>query len=178
MVAALVLAIGCSSTPEELPTAAASVTSQALGLRFAALPAGFEVAEDDARLVLTRDDGTLTVEAGELRDFGIDPVTEANAEQERFEGLVDGVFLGVRQLITPLGPAAYARGRFTDDVAEREETLIFVVHPTANRLITARYLYPAGDDSGARVQTLMELVGEIEAVDRPADTDSPADSPV
>jgi hypothetical protein len=170
LTAALALVVGaaCAPAPEEAPAEPAALTNEALGLRFAALPAGFEVAENGARLVLAGD-GTMTVEAGERSDFGIDPVAEANAAQAHFEGLAAGVFLGVRQLVLPIGPGAWARGRYTADGATLEETRIFVVHPAVNRLVTASYVYPAGEDSGARLERLFELVGEIEAADDPAE---------
>ncbi|HVS16794.1 MAG TPA: hypothetical protein VMV46_23020 [Thermoanaerobaculia bacterium] len=176
---ALALGAGCSPAPEEAPAPPEALTNQALALRFAGLPQGFVVADNGARLVLvgegTMGDGTMTVEAGEPSDFGIDPVAEANAEQERFEGLPDGVFLGVRQLVLPIGPGAWARGRFSADGRALEETRVFVVHPTENRLVTASYVYPAGEaeDSGQRVQRLFELVGEIEAADDPVQPPAP-----
>jgi hypothetical protein len=158
------LPLACGGAAEEAAPAPDPVEVVALGLRFARLPAGFSVAENGSRLVL-EGDGTMTVEAGERSDFGLDPVTDANAQQARFESLDGGEFLGVQKLIVPIGPAAYARGRFRRDGEAVEETTVFVVHPTANRMVRASYSYPAVEDAEAsrqRVQQLFELVGEME----------------
>jgi hypothetical protein len=164
----VLLAAGCGGgdPPPAAEQPGTAVEVDELNLRFARLPAGFAVSENGARLVL-EGDGTMTVEAGELSNFGLDPVAEANGQQARFAALEGGEFLGVQRLGTHLGPAAYARGRFTRDGASMEETIVFVVHPSANRMVSLSYVYAAGDDSAARVQTLLELVGEMEPQDAP-----------
>lgn len=165
------LPLACGGAGEEAEPAPDPVDVSDLGLRFARLPAGFEVVENGARLVLEPEGdegGTMTVEAGEPSDFGLDPVTDANGQQAHYESLDGGQFLGVQKLVVPVGPAAYARGRFVEDGRTMEQTTVFVVHPTANRMIRAGYVYPAGADaeeSRARIQQLFELVGEMGAND-------------
>jgi len=156
------LGLACGGDEEE--PANEPVVVEELGLRFASLPAGFSVVENGSRLVL-EGAGTMTVEAGQPSDFGLDPVADATAQQARFESLEGGEFRGAQRLVTPSGPGAYARGRFTRDGQRMEETVVFVVHPTANRMVSLSYVYPAGEDSSERVQSLLELVAEMESTD-------------
>ncbi|HVS64193.1 MAG TPA: hypothetical protein VMT85_11905 [Thermoanaerobaculia bacterium] len=157
------LGLACGGGDEEEP-ANEPVVVEELGLRFVRLPAGFSVVENGSRLVL-EGAGTMTVEAGEPSDFGLDPVADATAQQARFESLEGGEFRGAQRLVTPSGPGAYARGRFTRDGQPMEETAVFVVHPSANRMVSLSYVYPAGEDSSERVQSLLELVAEMESTD-------------
>ena len=60
------------------------------------------------------------------------------------------------------GVAFYSRGRFSEAGATVEETVIFLIHPTASRQLEIHYRYPAGDDSAARVEQLIEVLAELE----------------
>ena len=44
----------------------------------------------------------------------------------------------------------------------QEETLILLIHPAGNRLLTIAYRYPAGDDSAARVEQLIDVLSYLE----------------
>ena len=48
---------------------------------------------------------------------------------------------------------------------EIEETVIFALHPDADRIMTITYRYPAGVDSSVRVQQLFDVLGAVEGVD-------------
>jgi hypothetical protein len=39
---------------------------------------------------------------------------------------------------------------------------MFLIHPSAYRLIEIHYRYPAADDSSARVEKLIEVLAEME----------------
>ena len=43
-----------------------------------------------------------------------------------------------------------------------EETVLFLIHPAANRQLEIHYRYPAADDSAARVEQLIEVLAELE----------------
>ena len=164
---AIVLATGCSGGAVEEVSAPPPPSNPDLNLAFSAIPSGFEVVQNDAeamRLAPTdpEDASVFWVEVGEASDFGI-PITEiVTAQKELFEALPDGDFGGNNELMTLHGRAFYSRGRYTHEGAQVEETRVFQIHPTENRLITFHYRYPAGDDSAERVQQLLFWLGELE----------------
>ena len=43
-----------------------------------------------------------------------------------------------------------------------EETVIVTLHPSANRLLTISYRYPAGEDSAQRVEQLIDVLSYLE----------------
>jgi hypothetical protein len=60
------------------------------------------------------------------------------------------------------GTAFYSRGRFVEKGVVEEETVILTIHPSANRLLTISYRYPAGEDSAARVEKLIDVLSYVE----------------
>lgn len=173
------LGLACSAPDSEAPTADPDpVVNQAMNVSFASLPAGFAVAENSdtaLRLEPSSSDDVATgersmwLDVGDRSDFGIPLVEIVNSQKEQYEALEDGTFSGNRELGTHVGKAYYSRGGYTFDGAAVEETRIFLVHPTENRLVTFHYRYPADDDSGARIQELFAWLGELEAADPQAD---------
>jgi hypothetical protein len=171
----------------ELPSPAQRVENEALDLALARVPAGLSLRDNgaDIRLVpdgsASDDPSELRIEVGPPSDFGIDPVQLANDQQASFGEAAGGEYFGAQKLVTPLGPATYARGRFdAEDGSRIEETRAYAVHPAANRLVTVTYRYPAGDDSRERVAQLLELLGEIEPRTAPVempDASTPTDEP-
>ncbi|MEM6456563.1 MAG: hypothetical protein AAF772_15835, partial [Acidobacteriota bacterium] len=146
-----------------------------LGIAIAALPSAFSLVDaGDARIVLTPAStdgemavaGTVTIEADPPAEGGVNLVTALEAHKADVEARTDGVYKGQRELIAPLGSAFYSRGQWTGadaDAATQEETIVLMLHPNGDRILRATYVYPAGEDAGARVESLLELVGEIEA---------------
>ncbi len=76
----------------------------------------------------------------------------------------DGVYLGNRELGTPIGPAYTARGDYAGDEARVQEIWVYTVHPSANRLLTMIYRYPSTDDAPERAAQLMSILGEVEGL--------------
>ncbi len=162
---ALLVLAACSQPAPEPPGEPVRVESTALGLAVAALPAALEVETTEGEILVLRGPGgsVLTVEAGPEERGGINLVAAARGMKEEYEARPGGEFFGNRELITPGGAAFTARGAWEDDSGQRlEETLVLALHPTANRLLTLTYTYPAADDSQERVGQLLELVGELE----------------
>ena len=160
----VIMTLGCAT---DTPEASIEPTSNSnLNLTFAALPSGFEVTQNDAsglRLATTDPDdpGEMWVDVGERSDFGIQITDIVTAQKALFEAMPGGSFNGNNELMTQNGRAFYSRGRYTHDGAPVEETRTFQIHPGENRLVTLHYRYPAGEDSGARVQQLLVLLGEM-----------------
>jgi hypothetical protein len=173
------VAAACDRGPTEAPAGpplAQRVENESLDLALARVPAGLVVRANGADIRLgpaagggAAAAGEITIAAGEASDYGIDVVQIANDQQSSFAAAPRGEFFGAQKLVTPLGEATYARGRFdAEDGSRVEEARAYVVHPAANRLVTVTYRYPAGEDSRERVAALLEVLGEIEARTAPA----------
>lgn len=167
-----VLVAACSSPTEDTPAPTPDpVVNEVMNVSFASLPAGFAVAENSADTLRlepasaeeSQGPRTMWLEVGERSDFGIPLVDIVNSQKEQYEALDGGAFAGNRELGTHVGKAYYSRGSYSFDGATVEETRIFLVHPTENRLVTFHYRYPADDDSGARIQELFAWLGELGA---------------
>jgi hypothetical protein len=90
------------------------------------------------------------------------------AHQAFVEAQEGGDYKGAQELISPLGTTFYSRGRYTLDGESIEETIIFALHPAGDRMMTITYRYPAGVDSSVRVQTLFDVLAEVEGLETPA----------
>jgi len=64
--------------------------------------------------------------------------------------------------VTPHGSAFYSRGRFLAGSELVEDTVVVLKHPSASRLLTIGYRYPAAGDSSVRVQQLLDLVSVLQ----------------
>jgi len=93
---------------------------------------------------------------------GVNLVAAVKEHQERIEGLPEGEYKGAQELQGPLGTAFYSRGRYVEDGAVVEETVILTIHPSNNRLLTISYRYPAGEDSARRVEQLIDVLSYLE----------------
>ena len=167
-----IVAFACGAPTEEAPAKPDPIVNSSMNVSFDALPAGFEVAENGDQVLRlestdTEDPGaalrSMWLEVGERSDFGIPLVDIVNSQKEQYEALEDGTFSGNRELGTQVGKAYYSRGGYSFEGSPVEETRIFLVHPTENRLVTFHYRYPASDDSGARIQELFDWLGELGA---------------
>ena len=169
--------IGCQSAAEPEETGPVRIVLEEEALAFNALPDGcthvepselpFELA---CELLETTETpagppGSIWLEVGEPSDFGIEIDDVAKSHKPFYEGMPEGVHLAGRQIIGPLGPARYTRGRFLgDDGVTQQQIRLFMLHPLENRLVTLVSQHPAGDDgdSRGRITQLLVLLGETE----------------
>ncbi len=165
-------ALACAEAPQPEPEPD-PVVNQQLNVKFPKVPHDFEVAtnsgnqlELSVRSGIEKDGvaktGKMWVTVDERSDFGIDLVGIMQGQKDEYLALEGGAFSGSQQLGTPSGVGYYSRGQFDENGARQEETRVHLVHPTENRLVTFFYRYPAGEDSGERVQELLVWVGELE----------------
>ena len=155
---------GCAR--EEEPPKPEPISNPQLGLSFSALPAGFVVDTNDGQVLRLSSitegrDGEMWVEVSEKSDFGIDLVDITNSQKADYEDRAAGEYSGARKLMTPAGEAYYTRGRYEAEGLV-EETRVFLVHATENRLVVFHYLHPAGEDSAERLPELFAWVGELD----------------
>lgn len=151
-----------SGTPE--PPPATRVEAPGIGIAIADLPKGLTVQKNDSEgLVLAPEgaSGSMVIRAGR-REEGTNLVQAVKDHQASIEARPGAKYLGVRELVTPLGSAYWSRGRYDHDGGRVEETRIVTLHPSGDRLLTLTYVYPAGGDSSARIQQLLAVVAEIE----------------
>ena len=162
----VVLAACCAAcSPQQAPPEG-GYSNLDLGIRLAAVPDGFAVAVNQgSSFELRPTDETV----GGLLWFGVGPEVEGvnlvaavNKHQARIEGLPGGDYKGAQELQGPLGTAFYSRGRYLDGETETEETILVTIHPKGNRMLTITYRYPAGNDSAARVEQLIETLAFVE----------------
>lgn len=144
----------------------------ALGLAIASLPRGFEVVRNEGEVLelvahTEQGSGQLTFHVDTPVLGGVNLVEAVRNQQAAFEGQPDGEFLGRVELMSPLGSAFTARGRYTTDEGPVEETWVFAVHPQGDRLLSLRYRYPAGGDSKERIDQLLAVLGEVEGITTP-----------
>jgi hypothetical protein len=169
IVVTLGLSLGCARPPTQDEPASTRVENANLGIALAAIPHPFEMAANEgASLGLSADGpagpGMVVFGVGQETAAGINLVAEAEGTQAWFEERTDGQYFGNLELVTPLGPAFTARGSYRDASGEIEELRVFMLHPSANRLLTVVYRYPPGQGKD-RMPHLAELLGEIEALE-------------
>jgi hypothetical protein len=169
IVSALVLtALSCTEAPPEPPPPPpdTSVENVDLGIKLAAVPEGLETTVNEGTNLELRPtgegvDGLVWFEVSpDLHAVNL--VAAVADHQAEIERLPDGDYLGSQELQGDFGVAFYSRGRFTEDGATVEETVLFLIHPTANRRLEIHYRYPAADDSAARVEQLIAVLAELE----------------
>lgn len=142
-----------------------------LRLRLVDIPADFTVsANEGSDLVLDHADaavgGSIVIAARPPEDGQNLP--SAVTFHEAFIGNQDsGDYKGGQELMSPLGTAFYSRGSFVLEGQPIEETVIFTLHPDADRMLTLRYRYPAGVDSSIRVQQLFDVLATVEGLPSP-----------
>lgn len=169
-VAVTVLAVvltACSKPAPPPAPAPQRVANAALGIVIAELPEGFAVAENAGeKLVLKRtaadDPARVYVEVGPAQPGGVNLVQWVEAQPADFTAKPGGAFLGTKKLATPIGTAYTARGTYHGTAGDEGEIRILAVHPTEPRLLIVREVYPAGDDTTARAQQILDVFAEIE----------------
>ncbi len=164
------LACGAGRGPQT-ETSSKRIEVPDLGLAIAHVPDGLEVTNNQGgTLMLVPKDkaGTIVVQAGPT-EVGPNLVAAVKQHQASIEARPGAKYLGVRELVTPLGSAYWSRGRYEQGGSTVEETRIVTLHPDGHRLLFLTSTYPAGDDSSARIQELLALLTEIEGA-KPTDS--------
>ena len=157
-------AVACAGPSAQPPDP--RVENLDLDLRLTAIPDGLVVADNQGTSLELRpaDEfvGGIVWFAVGPEQQGINLVAAVKMHQERIEGLPEGEYKGAQELQGPLGTAFYSRGRYVEDGAVVEETVILSFHPSGNRQLTISYRYPAGEDSSQRVEQLIDVLSYLE----------------
>ena len=174
---------GGDGTESDEPAMGARLENPENGVALAGVPGFFRVVSNDqAGIVLAPADaaveGTLTVKAGDKGIGGVNLIAAIEQHKEAVLARQAGDYKGQRELGSQLGTAYYSRGNYLgEDGVPREETIVFLVHPWNDRTLQLIYVYPAGEDSGARIQEqLFGVLGELEPLgsEPPLATDEPS----
>jgi len=161
---AILLALSCAGPAA--PPESTSITNIDLGLSLSGLPPGLVVASNQGSSLELRPadewkKGILWFEVGPERE-GVNLVAAVKNHQEQMEGLPEGDYKGGQELTGDFGSAFYSRGQYVQDGERLEETAVFMIHPSGNRLLVVHYRYPAGNDSAARVEQVIDVINYLE----------------
>ena len=162
LIALVVVACAGPSAPPPDPR----IENLDLDIQLTAMPDGLVVTDNQGTSLELRPadeyvGGILWFAVGPEQQ-GVNLVAAVKEHQERIEGLPEGEYKGAQELQGPLGTAFYSRGRYVEDGAVVEETVILTIHPSNNRLLTISYRYPAGEDSAQRVEQLIDVLSYLE----------------
>lgn len=163
--AALLLALGsCRRQPA---TTGGPIVNHALDLTLDSLPSAFKVKinQGDQFELETTDPalpGTVTFSVSKPGLGGVNLVAAVKQRKAAFEAAKDGKYLGNQELMTPLGSAFTARGRYTDAKGQKlEEIWVYLLHPKGDRLLSIDYRYPVGDYARKRAEQILDLLGDF-----------------
>ena len=164
--AAFVILLALSCAAPSSPPAPTTIQNIDLGLELTGLPDGLTLSSNQGTSLELRPTdpakgGVLWFSVGPEQD-GVNLVTAVQAHQSQMEGKNGGDYKGGQELQGDFGTAFYSRGQYIDDGALMEETAVFMIHPAGNRLLGIYYRYPAGDDSAARVEQLIDVINYLE----------------
>lgn len=143
------------------------IVNHALDLTLDSLPAAFKVKTNEGdQLVLEGTDpslpGTVTFSVSKPGLGGVNLVAAVKDRRAAFKAAKDGEYLGNQELMTPLGSAFTARGRYTDAQGQKiEEIWVYLLHPKGDRLLSIDYHYPVGDYAHKRAEQILDLLGDI-----------------
>ena len=169
--------LACQQAKEEPPPPPpARVENPRLGMAIAALSTSDFVvtANDGATIELSPAGdgatGVVSIVAGEAETGGINLVAAVNQHKEEIVARPDGDYKGQAEYVSPLGTTFASRGRYSEGGGTVEERAVFMVHPWGDRTLEVIYRYPAGDDTQARLDALMNgIVGELEGLPPPGE---------
>jgi hypothetical protein len=161
---ALAFTFACGSS-DSGDSQSGGIENSALAISISKIPEPFQLETNEGESLTFTSSGLghLEFQVGPIEETGINLVTEVKKRKAHFEALPDGTYLGNTELGTQLGTAFSARGRYESDGDKQEETWIYALHPTSDRLLTLTYRYPAEVDSQERVQQLLSILGEVVA---------------
>jgi len=159
------LAAACGPEQPAVPVVE-SVTNETLDIRLDPLPTEFAVAVNDGRRlelvpVEAKVGGRVVFEVGD-EEPEVNLVAAVKRHQLQVEQMPGAEYKGGQELVTPHGSAFYSRGRFLAGSELVEDTVVVLKHPSASRLLTIGYRYPAAGDSSVRVQQLLDLVSVLQ----------------
>jgi hypothetical protein len=162
----VVSSLGCTKAAPPAPPPDTRVENPELGIQLAAVPDGLEVALNQGRYLELRPtaegiEGLISFFVGP-EEHSVNLVQAVHDHQAKIESLPDGEYLGAQELTGDAGVVFYSRGRYSEEGATAEETVLFLIHPSQYSLLEIRYRYPAGDDSAARVEKLIQVLSEVE----------------
>jgi hypothetical protein len=162
--AVIILALSCAA-PVPTPESTA-IENVDLGLTLSGLPPGLVLASNQGSSFELRpadqsQGGILWFKVGPEQE-GVNLVAAVQAHKDQIEGRNDGDYNGGQELTGEFGTAFYSRGRYVEDGEQTEEAAVFMIHPSGNRLLVIHYRYPAGDDSAARVEQLIDVINYVE----------------
>jgi hypothetical protein len=166
VLALAVSALSCSGPPPPPQPQDTGVENSELGIRLLAVPEGLETAVNQGPNLELRPtgegvEGAMSFVVGP-EEHAVNLVAAVQDHQAKIEALPDGEYMGAQELTGDAGVVFYSRGRFLDDEATVEETVLFLIHPSDYRLLEIHYRYPAADDSASRVNQLIEVLSELE----------------
>jgi len=164
--ALVISALSCAEPPPPPPPQDTGVENAELGIALASVPEGLHMTVNEGSSLELRPtgegvDGLAWFAVGPEK-VGVNLVAATQVHQAQIESLPDGEYKGGEELQGDFGVAFYSRGRFSEAGATVEETVIFLIHPTASKQLEIHYRYPAGDDSAARVEQLIGVLAELE----------------
>ena len=162
----VVSTLSCAEPPPPPPPPDTSVENPELGIALASVPDGLRTTLNEGSSLELRPtaegaDGLVWFAVGPEK-VGVNLVAATQSHQAQIENLPDGEYKGGEELQGDFGVAFYSRGRFSVGDVTVEETVIYLIHPTASRQLEIHYRYPAADDSAARVTQLIEVLAELE----------------
>ena len=159
------LAAACGPEQPAAPVVE-SVSNETLDIRLDPLPTEFAVAVNDGRRLelgpaVDAVGGRVVFEVGD-EEPEVNLVAAVKRHQLQVEQMPGAEYKGGQELVTPHGSAFYSRGRFLAGTELIEDTVVVLKHPSASRLLTIGYRYPAAGDSSVRVQQLLDLVSVLQ----------------
>ena len=166
VLALLAVALTALTCSQPVPPEETGVENAELGIKLVSVPEGLTVVANEGRTLVLKPtaegaEGSIVFAVGPEQP-SINLVATVQNHQARIEAMPDGVYKGGQELTGDFGAAFYSRGRFSEAGRTMEETVLFLIHPSAYRLLEIRYLYPAGSDSAARVEQLISVLGQVE----------------
>jgi hypothetical protein len=169
--AAVIILLALSCAAPSPPPAREVIQNVDLGLELNGLPHGLAVASNQGTSLELRPTdpakgGVLWFSVGNEQE-GVNLVTAVQDHQAQMEGKNGADYKGAQELQGDFGSAFYSRGRYIEDGALTEETVVFMIHPAGNRLLGIHYRYPAGEDSAARVEQLIDVINYVAAIPQP-----------
>lgn len=173
-------AAACSE-PEPQPAASAAAPAERvenpdLGIALAAMPEGFRLVSNDADGILLErkpelPPGEARIVVGPVQEAGVNLVAAVNDYKATVEQKTEGKFLGMIEMMGPIGTAFSVRGRHAEGGEAVEEIRLLSVHPLENRMLSVVYGYAVPSDAKTRMDEAMAVLGEIEAFTPPVPAD-------
>ena len=168
LILTLALMPACGSKAQAPAAGSTAITAPALGLELASVPEGLKLAsQSPSKIVLVpRAHGVVgRIVIDDLpKSAGVNLLDAVHNHQAAITARPGGTYFGAQELKGPLGTAFWSRGGYTSGGKTVEETVIFTLTPDGSRIARLTYTYPAGNDSPARIKTLLGVLGEIEAI--------------